>query len=247
MAMIMRAINRAQHARSSDLGARAAQRTLFCEYVARAEFGGAEIRREHACTPHPPRSTLFPYTTLFRSAINRAQHARSSDLGARAAQRTLFCEYVARAEFGGAGKGEVFAHSGIVELRDMPSAIKKPARLENPSRGWRQLILPRQIPGRRADESIQLTVAGLHRALRNGRQPVFSRRREGECVEEFRQGLLSRRAVNNPLDRFREGSGAHCRLLPWTRCSLAQSVACLHPPRCGGRTLPGSRSPVRSR
>ena len=51
-----------------------------------------------------------PSMAMIMRALNRARRARSSDLGARPAQRAFFCEYVARAEFGGAGEGEVFLH-----------------------------------------------------------------------------------------------------------------------------------------
>src|SRR5437868_9603245 len=53
--------------------------------------------------PPPPRSTLFPYTTLFRSAGARlshhaARHARLDEFSARALSRPRFLSRCARSE-----------------------------------------------------------------------------------------------------------------------------------------------------
>src|ERR1044072_8880782 len=43
-----------------------------------------QIGRGHVCTPVTPRSTLFPYTTLFRSALRRIRRETRPVLAARA-------------------------------------------------------------------------------------------------------------------------------------------------------------------
>src|SRR2546430_13549488 len=56
----------------------------------------------------PPRSTLFPYTTLFRSLAETDRHAagRPDDLGSRAAEMAdLFVHHDARAQGHAARRG----------------------------------------------------------------------------------------------------------------------------------------------
>src|SRR5882724_5832360 len=97
---------------------------------------------------------------MIMRGLNREDAAGSSELCARAAQRTFLCEYVARAEFGGAGECQVFAHRWIIQLRDVPCALEEPVRFEHPVRNGGQLILSGQIFGHSASECIEAEIAG---------------------------------------------------------------------------------------
>src|SRR4030095_13682169 len=52
-------------------------RRLVLGVERRHDVGISQIGRAHVCTPVPQRSTLFPYTTLFRSRMKSSARMRS--------------------------------------------------------------------------------------------------------------------------------------------------------------------------
>src|SRR5260221_6747724 len=82
----------------------------------------------------PPRSTLFPYTTLFRSGCRRSQGARRSTIsrGITAKARRPSPGRSARSE---EHTSELQSHSDLVCRLLLEEYIKKPSlRIESPAR-----------------------------------------------------------------------------------------------------------------
>src|SRR5690349_19309660 len=94
---------------------------------------------------------------------------------AGAPQRAFLGENVARSELTRAGVGEIFAHAGIGEGRDVPGPIEVSRRRKGPCRDVRQFALMSQVFCDRPEKPF---VSGLasrrrlvrqHRALQLGR------------------------------------------------------------------------------
>src|SRR5262245_17758611 len=135
----------------------------------------------------------------------------------RSAQRSLLGEDVARAEFGGAGKCQVFAHAVGIEGRNMPRAFEEAMLLEGPRRNARQLVVPRQILGDRAGKGIESSIAGACWSIGQAGLSGFRVGSQIERIKKFREHLLLRFSRKNPIKRLGEGSWAHQFYLRATR------------------------------
>src|SRR5947209_11421967 len=175
---------------------------------------------------------------MIMAGLNRERTGGSSDLRPRTAQRTLFREDVARAEFSRAREGQILAHCGIIELRYVPCVVEKSLGLKHPLGNRCQLVLSGQILSRCTNKSVEAYITGRRRTLHQRRKLCLGRGGEVKCVKKFGQGEFLRFARNHPFNRLCQGSGAHCRTFPSTERVLTQSAACRHPERFSGKTLP---------
>src|SRR6187401_730010 len=172
---------------------------------------------------------------MIMRALNRARRARSSDLGARPTQRALFCEYVARTEFGRAGEGEVFLHRGFAGRGGEPRLVQTTARVGNPRRYAIDPVLLGKVFGHRANQRVQPWIIRPRGLSLDARVFCIRVRREQETVDELGQRNILRLSRADALNRLGEGIWAHRGLRPGS-CTLAEISAFRQPSRYSGRS-----------